>query len=100
MFTEDSEENNTTLTVVHRNRDPKKFIECESTFSAFQLQSEFTNDYELFMQGSAADIKKSLDKLSMRLEQYTNRFPNRMTESPFRFPKDSEKTQKSGMKTS
>ena len=64
----DSEDKNVTLNVVSRMRDAKKFMESESPFATFQLQNEFTNDYEMYMQGSVKEIKEQLDIMNRRMD--------------------------------
>ena len=96
---DDSEDKHCTLNVVSRMRDKNKFMETESPFAAFQLQNEFTNEYEMYMQGSVKEIREQLDLLNQRMEQYLDRFPDRAQPSPFRFPHGNQSKQTEPMTT-
>ena len=71
-------------------------MENETPFATFKLEKEFTDEYEYYMQGSVADIKKQLDIMNERMEKYIAHFPsNRITATPSN--KGSSMTKKSSM---
>ena len=58
-------------------------MENETPFATFKLEKEFTDEYEYYMQGSVASIKKQLDTMNERMEKYIAQFPtNRITATP------------------
>ena len=95
----DDEHKNVTCHVVTRDRDNKQFMENETPFATFKLEKEFTNEYEYYMQGSVAAIKKQLDVMNDRLEKYITHFPSNRIITATPSNKGSAMTKKSQMMT-